>query len=356
MKNFLFLFSVTSVLLFPIVSYGQLPTVTAVCGEGRNIDWPKIKIEEDKEASEIGGPGFFFHDCDQSVQPLGATSSLANQGSKNYSIKNINDENPMTAWVEGKSEYGIGESFEIKSAGVNTIYNGYQSSPKSWLENSRVKKFKVYKNNVPLCFLELTDEMGRQSFELPGHNDLDLEKEYIFKFEIVDVYPGTKWKDVAISEINLALCCVSAATLVYAPSNSTGIENINEGVFIYSVNMETGELTNTSVLKINKQRHLSMLKITCGTKELELTANHPIYIKGMGFCSISNYMKRNKINNYEELVEHIEVGVWDEKTEQITFEKLTGVELITGDFETYTISKLAKGTTFISNGFISRVY
>ena len=167
------LFVLILICLAPIFSFSQIPTINAVCGEGKNIDWPSIKIEEEKDTD---GPGFFYMDCDQGVNPLKASSTLANQGKNNYDIKNINDNNPMTAWVEGKADYGIGEFFEIKAAGINTIYNGYQSSPKSWIENSRVKKFKVYKNNVAICYLELTDEMGRQSFELPGHNNYNIEK------------------------------------------------------------------------------------------------------------------------------------------------------------------------------------
>jgi len=347
------LFLLILICLTPIFSFSQIPSIKAVCGEGKNIDWPSIKIEEEKDTD---GPGFFYMDCDQGVNPLKASSTLANQGNNNYDIKNINDDNPMTAWVEGKADYGIGEFFEIKAAGINTIYNGYQSSPKSWMENSRVKNFKVYKNNVAICYLELTDEMGRQSFELPGHNNYNPEKEYVFKFELVEVYKGSKWKDVAISEINLGLCCLSESSIIESPFNSESVANVKEGFTIYSINLETGELSNTKVLRVSKQRHLSMLKIICETKELELTSNHPLFIKDLGFCSIAKYMELNKITNYEDLINTIEFGVWNELTGVLNYEKLKNIELINGIFETYTIGKLTDGNTFISNGFISRTY
>ena len=66
--------------------------------------------------------------------PTKASSTLKGQGSKNYSIKNLIDDNPMTAWVEGVTGYGIGEWFEIKGK-ANIIYNGYQSSPTNWKNN-----------------------------------------------------------------------------------------------------------------------------------------------------------------------------------------------------------------------------
>jgi hypothetical protein len=337
--------------------FSQIPTIQAVCGEGQNIDWAKIKEEtERKELEEGGGPGFFYYDCDQGVNPFKASSTLINQGRYNYGIKNINDNDPMTAWVEGKADYGIGEFFEIKAAGINTIYNGYQFSPKSWIENSRVKKFKVYRNNIPICYLELTDEMGRQSFELPDHNSYNPLVEYIFKFEILDVYEGSKWQDVAISEINLGLCCISESSLINTPTNSVNISELQEGISINSIDLETGEIFVSMVQRVSKQRHLSLFKIVCETRELELTSNHPLYIKNIGFCSITRYMELYNITNYEDLIDNIEFGIWNDTTKSLKFEKLMEIKLITGVFETYTIGKLSQGSTFISNGFISKTY
>lgn len=349
----------TAVVLFfvPLLSFSQIPTIKAHGGEGKIVDWPKIRAQVEKEEKEQGGgPGFFFNSCFQGVTPIKASSTLANQGKYNYKVSNINDSDPMTAWVEGNPDYGIGQFFEIKAAGVNTIYNGYQASPKAWLENSRVKRFKVFKNNAPLCFLDLTDEMGSQSFELPGHNKYNPEREYIFKFEIVEVYKGTKWSDVAISEIDLALCCVAYSTNIKTANNQLTISNLEEGQSISTLNIETGELSATDVQKVYKQRHLSLLKIKCDSKELELTSNHPLYIKDFGFSSISRYMEIKKVDNYADLIDKIYFGLWDDVKGKVTYAPLKEIQLIEGDFETYTIGKIGKGETFITNGFITKVY
>jgi hypothetical protein len=343
-------------LLISWLSFSQIPTVRSVGGDGKRIDWSRIKAEEDRLEKTEGGPGFFYFDCDQGVNPLRASSTLKNQGKNNYAIKNVNDWNPMSAWVEGAPDYGIGEYFEIRSAGVNTIYNGYQASPKAWLENSRVKTFKVYKNNIALCYLELTDEMGRQSFELPDHNRNSPDKESVYRFEIVDVFKGTRWPDVAISEINFALCCVAESSSVKTAFDNINFTSVGKGCAISSINITTGELSIDTVLKVFKQRHLSLLKINCGENEIELTYNHPLYIKNVGFSSISRYMERNKINNYTDLINNVELGIWDESNHQIKFEKIKSIDLLHGDFETITIGKLTKGNTFITNGFVSRTY
>ena len=38
-----------AICLVTVEGFAQLPTVKAFCGEGRNVDWPKIKAEVEKE-------------------------------------------------------------------------------------------------------------------------------------------------------------------------------------------------------------------------------------------------------------------------------------------------------------------
>lgn len=349
----------TAVVLFflPLLSFSQIPTIKAHGGEGKIVDWPKIRAQVEKEEKEQGGgPGFFYNPCAEGANPLRASSTLANQGKYNYKISNISDFDPMTAWVEGNPDYGIGQFFEVKAIDVSVIYNGYQASPKTWIENSRVKRFKVYKNNVPLCFLDLTDEMGAQYFELPGKNRNGAMTEKTYKFEIVEVYKGTKWSDVAISELFTTRCCVAESTLIKASNEEIGIAGIEKGQSISTINIETGELSATDVQKVYKQRHLSLLKIKCDSKELELTSNHPLYIKDFGFSSINRYMEIKKVDNYADLIDKIYFGLWDDVKGKITYAPLKEIQLIEGDFETYTIGKIGKGETFITNGFITKVY
>jgi hypothetical protein len=67
-------------------------------------------------------------------------------------------------------------------------------------------------------------------------------------------------------------------------------------------------------------------------------------------------MELNKIDQYQDLIDHIEFGVWDESTADVRYEKLKKIVLINGDFETYSIGKLTHGNTYLSNGFITKVY
>jgi hypothetical protein len=143
---------------------------------------------------------------------LVASSTMPAQGKSTYSIQNIADDNPFTAWTEGKDDYGIGEYFEFdytfeKSPGWDGycdqvwIANGYQKSKSLWSANARVKKIKVYLNRKPFAYVKLNDLMGEQYFSLNFAKWQGSQNSVKIRFEIAEVYPGTKWKDVAVSEV-----------------------------------------------------------------------------------------------------------------------------------------------------------
>ena len=327
----------------------KLPVVKATGGEGTNVDWKTEAAKADQN-----GPGFFSGDCMEGIKPERASSTLPKQGATEYNVKNIGDFNPMTAWVEGKPDYGIGEYFEIAAPRVNTIYNGYQSSISNWKNNSRVKRFKVYKDNTPLCLLDLTDEMGSQKFELPGIEDNN--QPHTYRFEILEVYKGSKWSDVAISEIVLVQCCFAPDTYILSELDSKSINAIAKGNRIASIDIETGKITTTEIVKTTKQTHFSLLKVTSQSRQIEVTPDHPLYFKDHGFLSISRLMEIERCGNYDELSSKAEVLIWNEKTSKLAYEKLVRIEIEHGTFETYTILKVKEGSNFVANGFVTKTY
>ncbi len=146
---------------------------------------------------DLSEPCGFY--CAGGPVPVKASSTLKSQGNSNYNLDNIEDLDIRTAWIEGKEDYGVGESveftFDRKSITQIIIYNGYQKSKEAWENNSRVKRLKLYTDKGLSAILEVQDTRGRQTF------DIDIESSK-YKFVIDDVYEGKKWKDTAISEID----------------------------------------------------------------------------------------------------------------------------------------------------------
>src|SRR5690554_4838259 len=143
-------------------------------------------------------PGYLIPE----ISMVKASSTLFD--GKLYSVRGLIDDNPQTAWVEGKENEGIGEwvefifdpGHEIKKI---KIINGYARSEALYKANNRVKR------------AEISFDGKRFPIEME-FKDMIMEP-HIFKFQnpiraervritILDVYKGTKYNDTCISEIS----------------------------------------------------------------------------------------------------------------------------------------------------------
>jgi len=182
---------------------GSLPVIAAKqIGEGRFKDWGPKPAED----AEDGPPEHwvYWSDMCEGPQEVSASSSMAGQGTRNYLPRNLADGNPTTAWVEGKSDHGVGEFIEIAMAPYSSgifLLNGYQASRAAWENNGRVRVLQVSVNGTAVCIVQLADRMGVQNFELPSVVMDGLNDAPVIRLTIMDVYPGLKWTDTAISEI-----------------------------------------------------------------------------------------------------------------------------------------------------------
>ena len=334
----------------------QIPKVKAVAVSAQKmVDWKAVEKQYMKE-TQGQGPGYFYNDCSQGVEVVNASSTLPNQGVFNYKASNISDQNPLTAWVEGKNDYGIGEYLVVKAMGLNSIYNGYQHSPKSWGDNSRVKSFRVYKNNKAICILELLDIMGAQRFELPDHNAVDQDGPSVYKLEILEVYQGAKWSDVAITELDFVLCCFSEHTEISAPAANLSAEDLVLSSEVYAIDLERQKLIPAKITGKAEQKHLSLLSLKSASAHLDITLSHPVYIKNEGFLSIKEYMRKHKLDDFKQLENNLELLAWSETEQSLVYQKINAVELLEGNFTTYSITGLDKGSSYLANGFVTKTY
>ena len=144
--------------------------------------------------------------CGGLVGPISASSSL----SEKYKAENIHDFCITTAWVEGKPGNGEGEyimySFPAICPRITavSIHNGYIKDKRTWKNNGRVKKLLMYYNDEPYTILNLQDTRDCQTFDvgvLGFHDFKEDTPDWTIKFEILEVYPGDKYQDTAITEI-----------------------------------------------------------------------------------------------------------------------------------------------------------
>ena len=143
--------------------------------------------------------------CGGQIDSVTASSALADR----YAAEKAHDFSIVTAWVEGVEGNGVGEYIKYAFPGtcprITTvlIHNGYVKNWDVWRDNARVKRLLMYYNDEPYAILNLQDTMGLQSFDVGvlGYEDKDSAPAWSIKFEILEVYPGKKYEDTAITEI-----------------------------------------------------------------------------------------------------------------------------------------------------------
>ena len=143
--------------------------------------------------------------CGGQIDSVTASSALADR----YAAEKAHDFSIVTAWVEGVEGNGVGEYLRYSFPGtcprITTvlIHNGYVKNWEVWYDNARVKRLLMYYNDEPYAILNLQDTMGLQSFDVGvlGYEDKDSAPAWSIKFEVLEVYPGKKYEDTAITEI-----------------------------------------------------------------------------------------------------------------------------------------------------------
>lgn len=311
---------------------------------------------------------------------IDVSSSLPASSRNTYGKENLTDDDIRTAWIEGKNGYGIGEYILIKIQNHNpritdiSLVNGYAKNLSVWKANSRVKTLNVYDNDELIATVNLKDTYKIQSFKLPRPfpNRPDNVTYYIkdeedlmniptseLKLLIVDVYKGDKYDDTAISEIQfdgIDVHCLAKGTAVTMSDGSLrNIEVLKVGDSIQAI--DRNAVKSSKVIKhIHKAIHSSMLKLTFeNRKELIVTADHP-------FATVNGWASFDpvKTRQYKRYAE-IDVKLCDMQTpfyyinsdgKLLTTMHKT-IEIVNGDFETYTIEFDDDELGFFANGFIA---
>ena len=144
--------------------------------------------------------------CGGQIDSVTASSALGEK----YAAEKAHDFSIVTAWVEGVEGNGEGEYIKYAFPGtcprITTvlIHNGYVKNWDVWRDNGRVKRLLMYYNDKPYVILHLQDTANLQSFEvgiLGNEERSETSPAWSIKFEILEVYPGEKYEDTAITEI-----------------------------------------------------------------------------------------------------------------------------------------------------------
>ena len=295
--------------------------------------------------------------CGGGPYKITASSYLDDYGNINYEPDNIHDFNLLTSWVP-KGTIGMKINFHFKpfAPRINKliIWNGYIKNNKVWKENARVSKFKVYIDGIPKYYLELEDVTNSQSFEIEPIQSKDSLRDLILTLEIENIYPGTKYQDVAVSELNfdgLDVHCFAAGTNISMANGETKpIEKIKEGDVIKNYDIASGEIFDSRVQELEIARHSETVILKYSNGYLELSPDHPIWTNNSYWSSI-NPIKSNDLYEQSEIVQQLKIG--DKLFLPIQNKEviLKEIEFVYQEQLTYTI-ELLESHNFIANGVL----
>lgn len=129
------------------------------------------------------------------------TATSVYSGEYSYLPTLIRDGDLTTAWVEGVSGQGEGESITVwfddtcRLSGF-AISAGYHKTASLYEKNSRPKEIELTFSDGSSCRVTLEDRMAQQTVTLSAPVDTAS-----LTIRLVSVYPGTTYTDTAISEI-----------------------------------------------------------------------------------------------------------------------------------------------------------
>lgn len=162
--------------------------------------------------------------CSRVLEGFGyqASSTLAASANADYEPVRLLDGRTDTAWVEGKAEAGIGEDLRLDlqrmrlqsvppgtDEGLQPIeaivleglrlINGYPRSAGIYRANARVARLQLSLDDHPLGDWALADHDQPQVLSIQP--PLLLRRDSRLVLSLAEVYPGERWQDTAIAEL-----------------------------------------------------------------------------------------------------------------------------------------------------------
>jgi len=307
------------------------------------------------------GPGCSWY-CGGGPYLIDASSSLKTDGINTYVADNCHDFNLFTAWAPDTKTGIIGARlnfyFKSFSPRVHTIkiYNGYLKNKDLWLANGRAKKLKLLINNEPKAILDLEDVTAAQSFKIDTVQSTDMSKDLVITLEILEVYKGSKYDDLAISEINFdgldVHCFASGTKITMADNSEQEIQNIHCGDRVLSYDIETNQWIQREVSECVTARHNNLVELQFEHVTITTTDDHPFFNEINMWSSVNpdksnvNYIHETPVTK---LLPGMRVTFFDSKKK--TFSTLIDIRKIKEEQLTYTLM-LIDGDTFIANGLL----
>jgi hypothetical protein len=328
--------------------------------------WILTEYDDTKESPfEIIGARCSWY-CGGDSIGIRSSSHLPNHRNRySYVAKNAHDLSFETAWVEGARGNGIGEYLEYRFDNTHPrvtqviIHNGYVKSEKAWRDNGRVKKLKMILDGRPYAILALEDTKAAQRFTFEPLGRRKDGKDMYIRFEIMEVHPGAKYEDVAITEIYFdgidVHCLAGESKITMADHSQKRLDEIKRGEVILTYHPEKKEVSTFAVQHLLKVEHerISVLHFD-NDEPLRITPDHPVFSLEKGWVA-SDPAAANEYQHFQN-VQLLEPGealcFWNASAQTLQIRTLKKIAPLQKPTTTFAISGLPSGWGFFANGLL----
>lgn len=235
-------------------------------------------------------------------------------------------------------KFTFDDNTHLRVAGINRIIT-YQSSSNS------IKY-------VAACNIEAEDSVFRKDGSLVGISSIDIEiydnefeaDTFSFNLEDVDTFI-TSGSNVVLHN---GPCFVEGTEVTLANGDVKNIEDVVVGDEVATLNEDTIE--SNVVLEIMSKTNQPTVKYTLSNGSIvEATLDHPIFIKGKGYCSHTPSLTFEENNGME--VKQIEVN------DEVLFYDdikgtITSIELQEDRSTVYNLRNVENNNNFFANGIL----
>jgi hypothetical protein len=245
---------------------------------------------------EVQGGGCSWY-CGVNEMSVKASSHLPARAGNTYEADNAHDFDFRTAWVEGAPGNGAGQYIEYRFMDLAAriteinIFNGYAKSDKAWQENARAKTLELSVNGRPYAILHLQDTKAQQSFTVARIGYHPKSGNLTLRFKVLAVFPGSKYQDLAITEIyfdGLDVHCLALGTPVaLANGRQLPIELLAVGDTVLSYDARAQCLRPAVVEQLAQARHRHLVRYEFDNGlHLTATPDHPLLRAEEGWGSL----------------------------------------------------------------------
>lgn len=332
----------------------------------REDQWILTEYDDTKETPfEIIGARCSWYCGGDSIGIRSSSHLPGHRDQYSYVANNAHDLSFATAWVEGVKGNGIGEYLEYRFDNTHPrvtqiiIHNGYVKSEKAWRDNGRVKKLKMILNGKPYAILALDDIKAAQRFKFEPLGRRKDGKDMYIRFEIMEVYPGDKYEDVAITEIyfeGIDIHCLAGESLLTMADHSLKrIDEIKAGdqILIYQPEKKKTGIHAVQHLLEVAHESISILHFDDGEK-LKITTDHPLFSVHKGWVA-ADPAAANHYHHYQN-IRALQPGdslyFWNESTKRLDIRTLKAADRLKEPAATFAISGLPEGWGFFANGVL----